>query len=128
MRALLDTHTFIWWVIDDNRLSSTARNIIADPGNNLFFSAASAWEIVIKVRLGKLNLPEPPETYIPSRLTINRFESLPIQMNHALQVVNLPALHQDPFDRIITAQSQVEKMPIITVDNKIIQYPVDVIW
>ncbi|MBD2489946.1 type II toxin-antitoxin system VapC family toxin [Aulosira sp. FACHB-615] len=128
MRALLDTHTFIWWVIDDNRLSSTARNIIADPGNNLFFSAASAWEIVIKVRLGKLNLPEPPETYIPSRLTINRFESLPIQMNHALQVVNLPALHQDPFDRIIIAQSQVEKMPIITVDNKITQYPVDVIW
>lgn len=128
MRALLDTHTFIWWVIDDNRLSSTARNIIADPGNNLFFSAASAWEIVIKVRLGKLNLPEPPETYIPSRLTMNRFESLPIQMNHALQVVNLPALHQDPFDRIIIAQSQVEKMPIITVDNKITQYPVDVIW
>jgi len=128
MRALLDTHTFIWWVIDDNRLSSTARNIIADPGNNLFFSAASAWEIVIKVRLGKLNLPEPPETYIPSRLSINRFESLPIQMNHALQVVNLPALHQDPFDRIIIAQSQVEKMPIITVDNKITQYPVDVIW
>ncbi|QLE57408.1 type II toxin-antitoxin system VapC family toxin [Nostoc sp. TCL26-01] len=128
MRALLDTHTFIWWVIDDNRLSSTARNIIADPGNNLFFSAASAWEIVIKVRLGKLNLPEPPETYIPNRLTINRFESLPIQVNHALQVVNLPALHQDPFDRIIIAQSQVEKMPIITVDNKITQYPVDVIW
>ncbi|MBU7585687.1 MAG: type II toxin-antitoxin system VapC family toxin [Nostoc sp. TH1S01] len=128
MRALLDTHTFIWWVIDDNRLSSTARNIIADPENNLFFSAASAWEIVIKVRLGKLNLPEPPETYIPSRLTINRFESLPIQMNHALQVVNLPALDQDPFDRIIIAQSQVEKMPIITVDNKITQYPVDVIW
>jgi PIN domain nuclease of toxin-antitoxin system len=128
MRALLDTHTFIWWVIDDNRLSSTARNIITDPGNILFLSAASAWEIVIKVRLGKLNLPEPPETYIPSRLTINRFESMSIQMTHALQVVNLPALHQDPFDRILVAQSQVEKMPIITVDNKIIQYPVDVIW
>jgi PIN domain nuclease of toxin-antitoxin system len=128
MRALLDTHTFIWWVIDDNRLSSTARNIITDPGNILFLSAASAWEIVIKVRLGKLNLPEPPETYIPSRLTINRFESMSIQMTHALQVVNLPALHQDPFDRILVAQSQVEKMPIITVDNKIIQYPVDIIW
>jgi PIN domain nuclease of toxin-antitoxin system len=128
MRALLDTHAFIWWVTDDTRLSSTARNIIADPGNILLLSAASAWEIVIKVRLGKLNLPEPPETYIPSRLMMNRFESLPIQMAHALQVVNLPALHQDPFDRILIAQSQVEKMPIITVDNKIIQYPVDVIW
>lgn len=128
MRALLDTHTFIWWVIDHNRLSSTVRNIITDPGNILFLSAASAWEIVIKVRLGKLDLPEPPEIYIPSRLTINRFESLPIQLTHALQVINLPALHQDPFDRILIAQSQVEKMPIITVDNKIIQYAVDVIW
>ena len=128
MRALLDTHAFIWWVTDDIRLSSTTRNIITHPENILFLSAASAWEIVIKVRLGKLYLPEPPETYIPSRLIMNRFESLPIQMTHALQVVNLPALHQDPFDRILIAQSQVEKMPIITVDNKIRQFPVDVIW
>ena len=91
-------------------------------------SSASAWEIVIKVRLRKLNLPEPPETYIPSRLTINRFESLPIRMVHALQVTNLPDLHRDPFDRIIIAQSQVEKMPIVTVDSLMTQYPIDVIW
>ncbi len=84
MRVLLDTHAFIWWVTDDNRLSSTARNIIIHPENSLFLSAASAWEIVIKVRLGKLSLPEPPETYIPSRLMINRFESLPIEITHAL--------------------------------------------
>ena len=128
MKALLDTHAFIWWVTDDSRLSSTARGIIADEGNVLFLSAASAWEIVIKVRLGKLNLPEPPETYIPSRLTMNRFESLPIQMVHALQVVNLPDFHRDPFDRIIIAQSQVEKMPIVTVDTQVTRYPVDVIW
>ena len=127
MKALLDTHAFIWWVTDDSRLSSTARGIIADDSNVLFLSAASAWEIVIKVRLGKLNLPEPPETYIPSRLTMNRFESLPIQMVHALQVVNLPDFHRDPFDRIIIAQSQVEKMPIITVDTQVTRYPVDVI-
>lgn len=128
MRVLLDTHAFIWWVTDNVQLSPTARNVIADPDNVLFLSSASAWEIVIKVRLGKLDLPEPPETYIPSRLIMNRFESLSIQMAHALQVVNLPALHQDPFDRILIAQSQVEEMPIITVDNKIIQYSVDVIW
>jgi PIN domain nuclease of toxin-antitoxin system len=128
MRALLDTHAFIWWVTNDTRLSSTARNIITHPKNILFLSAASAWEIVIKVRLGKLSLPEPPETYIPSRLIMNRFESLSIEMTHALQVINLPALHQDPFDRILIAQSQVEKMPIITIDSKIVQYPVDVIW
>ena len=73
MKALLDTHAFIWWVTDDSRLSSTARGIIAADSNVLFLSAASAWEIVIKVRLGKLNLPEPPETYIPSLLTYIRF-------------------------------------------------------
>jgi len=128
MRALLDTHTFIWWVTDDSRLSSTARHIIADSENTLFLSAASAWEIVIKVRLGKLDLPEPPETYIPSRLAVNRFESLPIKMVHALQVINLPDLHRDPFDRIIIAQSQFEKLPIITVDSLITRYPIDVIW
>jgi PIN domain nuclease of toxin-antitoxin system len=128
MRALLDTHAFIWWVTDDSQLSSIAYSIIADPSNELFLSSASAWEIVIKVRLGKLSLPEPPETYIPSRLRINKFQSLPIQMIHALQVANLPNLHRDPFDRIIIAQSQVEKMSILTVDSQIIQYPVDIIW
>lgn len=128
MRAILDTHAFIWWVTDDSRLSSTAKTIITNPGNLLFLSAASAWEIVIKVRLGKLTLPEAPEIYIPSRLKMNRFESLSIQMVHALQVTSLPDLHRDPFDRIIIAQSQVEKMPIVSVDSQIIQYPVDVIW
>ena len=128
MRALLDTHAFLWWVTDDSRLSSTAQRIITEPGNSLFLSAASAWEIVIKVRLGKLTLPDAPEIYIPNRLELNRFESLPIQIVHTLQVTNLPDLHRDPFDRIIIAQSQVEKMPILTVDRRITQYPVDVIW
>ncbi|MBA3924611.1 MAG: type II toxin-antitoxin system VapC family toxin [Nostocaceae cyanobacterium] len=128
MRALLDTHAFIWWVTDDSQLSPTAKSIITDQDNVLYLSAASAWEIVIKVRLGKLDLPEPPEIYIPSRLIINQFESLPIEIVHALQVINLPDLHRDPFDRIIIAQSQVEKMPILTVDSKITSYPVDVIW
>ncbi|MGB6296668.1 MAG: type II toxin-antitoxin system VapC family toxin [Rivularia sp. (in: cyanobacteria)] len=78
MKALLDTHAFLWWVTEDSRLSSTARNIITDSNNQLFLSTASAWEIVIKARLGKLTLPEPPEIYIPNRLTVNRFESLSI--------------------------------------------------
>jgi PIN domain nuclease of toxin-antitoxin system len=128
MRALLDTHAFLWWVTDDAQLSSNARNIMTDPKNLLFLSAASAWEMIIKVQSRKLILPEPPETYIPNRLIVNRFESLPITMVHALQVTNLPDLHRDPFDRIIIAQSQVEKMPIITKDSQILQYSVDVIW
>ncbi|PIG95477.1 type II toxin-antitoxin system VapC family toxin [Gloeocapsopsis sp. IPPAS B-1203] len=128
MRAILDTHTFLWWVTDDSRLSSTVRSLIIEPSNIFYLSAASAWEIVIKVRLGKLILPDIPERYIPSRLAMNRFESLSIQITHALQVVNLPDLHRDPFDRILIAQSQIEKMPIVTLDKQIIKYSVEVIW
>lgn len=88
----------------------------------------SAWEIVIKNKLGKLTLPEPVEQYIPTRLAINRFESLPIQMSHVLQVASLPNIHRDPFDRILIAQSQVENLPIVTIDRQITQYLVQTIW
>lgn len=128
MRALLDTHAFIWWVTDDSQLSANARNLIADSGNILFLSVVSAWEIVIKNKLGKLTLPEPVEQYIPGRLAINRFESLPIQMSHVLQIASLPSIHRDPFDRILIAQSQVENLPIVTIDQQITQYLVQTIW
>jgi PIN domain nuclease of toxin-antitoxin system len=93
-----------------------------------FFSTASAWEIVIKVGTGKLIFSEEPATYITSRLTSNRFEILPIELSHTLQIAKLPDLHRDPFDRIVIAQSQITAMPILTIDRLIIQYPVDVIW
>ena len=127
MRVLLDTHAFIWWVTNNYQLSDAA-TCIADLDNDVFLSTASAWEIVIKVNIGKLILPEPPESYIPSRLASNQFESLPIQMSHVLQVSALPNHHRDPFDRILIAQSQVEKMPILTADNLIAQYSVNFIW
>jgi PIN domain nuclease of toxin-antitoxin system len=128
MNALLDTHAFIWWVTDAPQLSSIAKNFIANPDNKIFFSVASVWEIIIKVNTGKLNIPEAVGTYITSRLTDNRFEVLGIELVHVLQVAKLPDLHRDPFDRIIIAQSQVMRMPIITIDRLIIQYDVDVIW
>jgi PIN domain nuclease of toxin-antitoxin system len=128
MNALLDTHTFIWWVADAPQLSKTAKAFIANPDNKIFFSAASAWEIVIKVGTGKLTLPKEPDIYITSRLTSNRFQILPIELSHTLQIAKLPDLHRDPFDRIIIAQSQITGMPILTVDRLIIQYPVDIIW
>ncbi|MEH2308297.1 type II toxin-antitoxin system VapC family toxin [Nostoc sp.] len=128
MTALLDTHAFFWWVTDDPQLSSTIRTIIADSGNILFLSVASVWEIVIKTKSGKLTLPEPVEEYIPNRLALNRFESLDIQMTHTLQIATLPNIHRDPFDRILIAQSQVENLPIVTIDQKIAQYSVEIIW
>jgi PIN domain nuclease of toxin-antitoxin system len=128
MNALLDTHTFLWWVADAPQLSKTVKDFISNPDNKIFFSAASAWEIIIKVGTSKLTLPEESDIYITSRLTSNRFQILSIDLSHTLQIAKLPDLHRDPFDRIIIAQSQVTGMPILTIDRLIIQYPVDVIW
>jgi PIN domain nuclease of toxin-antitoxin system len=128
MQALLDTNAFLWWVTDDSRLSATAREVIGDPNNILFFSVVSAWEIIIKAKLGKLPLPESPLTYIPSRVSYYRFQTLSIEMRHVLHIWQLENHHNDPFDRLLIAQSVVENLPIITVDRKISLYPVDIIW
>lgn len=128
MKVLLDTHAFLWWVADDPRLSPTARAIIADLENEIYFSVVSAWEIIIKVGTGKLSLPLAPEIYIPDRLASNQFESLPVLLPHILRVSGLPNLHKDPFDRLLIAQSLVENLAILTVDNFIIQYPARTIW
>ncbi len=128
MNVLLDTHAFLWWVVDDPQLSNTAKAIIADQSNAIYVSVISAWEIIIKERIGKLILPEPPETYIPSRLASNQFISLNVQIQHVLQIAALPDHHRDPFDRLLIAQSQVENIPLLTVDHQIRQYSVNVIW
>ena len=128
MRYLLDTHTFLWWVLDDSQLSPVCRQIIAEPANTIYFSAASAWEISIKARAGKLPLPETPMRYIPDRLHRNRFVALSISIEHTLQTYTLPLHHRDPFDRILVAQGQIEDLPILTADNLIKQYAVATLW
>jgi PIN domain nuclease of toxin-antitoxin system len=128
MRALLDTQVFLWWNIDDERLTSTARDFITDGGNELFLSAASAWEIAIKASKGRLTLPEPPSEYIARRMVQHRLLPLSIELSHALQVYDLPDLHSDPFDRLLVAQSQLESLPILTADKDMPRYGVDIIW
>lgn len=128
MKAILDTHTFLWWNMDDPQLSEAARQFITDGSNTLFLSAASAWEIAIKCARGRLSLPEPPQEYIPARMQSQHIQSLSIQVSHALRVFQLPDLHQDPFDRLLVAQSQMEKLPIITADAAFARYGVEVIW
>jgi len=128
MRALLDTHTFLWWNLDDPQISPTAREFIIDGANEVYLSAASAWEIAIKCARGRLVLPEPPDHYVANRLTLHRFQALPVQLSHALHVFNLPDLHRDPFDRLLVAQSQLEDLPILTVDRDIARYDVDIVW
>ena len=128
MRAILDTHTFLWWNLDDPRLSQTAHEVIATGENDLFLSAASAWEIAIKTARGRLILPEAPDRYVANRMLLHRLQPLPIQLSHALHVFNLPGLHQDPFDRLLIAQSQLENLPLLTVDPEISRYEVSIIW
>lgn len=128
MRALLDTHTFLWWITDDPRLSPRARRIIENGENHLFLSAASGWEMAIKAKLGRLQLPGDLERFIIEQLSLNAIESLPIQMAHALHVYRLPDHHRDPFDRLLIAQAQLENLPILTADPQIARYLVKTIW
>ena len=128
MKVLLDTHTFLWWITDDGRLSLRAREAISNEENELFVSAATGWEIAIKVRIGRLELPDDPQCFVSEQLRINAFKPLPIGMDHALHVSTLADHHRDPFDRMLIAQAQVEGIPIVTADSNIQKYQVEVIW
>lgn len=128
MKVLLDTHAFLWWITEDPKLSSKASEIIREGNNELYFSAASGWEIAIKAQLNRIRLPGPPGIFISEQLRINGIQSLPILMSHALHVYNLPEHHRDPFDRILVVQSQLEGLPILTVDPSFSLYEIEVIW
>jgi PIN domain nuclease of toxin-antitoxin system len=128
VRILLDTHCWLWWHLEPERMSRGALELVADPYHQIAFSVASSWEIVVKYALGKLRLPEPPESYIPSRLEAQGLRILPIEQVHALGVASLPSLHADPFDRVLIAQAQVEKLKLLTADPRILAYDVETIW
>jgi len=128
MKYLLDTHVLLWWIIDSNKLSEKARELIEKGINELYWSAASSWEIAIKNELGKLPLPEQPSEFIESELKKNRIDSLNINNYHAYKAGKLPLHHKDPFDRIIIAQSQLDNLPLISADKVFNSYDVKVIW
>lgn len=128
MTALLDTHVFLWWVLDDERLTPYMQEYIADEGHNLLLSSASCWEIAIKAKMGRLKLSENPEKFILDQMIVNNISGLPIQLVHALHVYNLPYHHRDPFDRMLVAQASIEKIPIITNDRLITNYDVKILW
>jgi PIN domain nuclease of toxin-antitoxin system len=124
---LLDTHVFLWWIMDSPLLPEAARAVIADGRNELLFSAASGWEIAIKAQLGRLELPGPPQQFVAEQLVQNHVYSLPILMVHALHVFGLPRHHRDPFDRLLVAQSQLEHLALLTYDEEIAKYDVQLI-
>jgi len=128
MKALLDTHVFLWWITDAPQLPPHVRELIANGGNELFLSAASCWEIAIKARLGKITLPARPDVYIADQMAENAVQGLPIGASHAFQVFHLPLHHRDPFDRMLIAQAQLEHLPIITSDPLFSKYKVKTLW
>ena len=122
MNLLLDTHVLLWALIDDPGLSAPARRAIVDGANTVFVSAATAWEIAIKKSLGKLTAPDNYE----EELVAHRFTPLDLTTRHALAVEKLPPHHQDPFDRLLIVQAQLERLTLVTRDRKIMDY--DVPW
>jgi PIN domain nuclease of toxin-antitoxin system len=128
VRVLLDTHAFVWFALNDSRLTSTARTCLADPATEVLLSPASYWEIAIKVSLGKYVLSDPFETFLNTQIQINNLTVLPISVAHAGRVASLPLHHRDPFDRLLVAQALVEQIPIVSTDSTLDLYGIGRIW
>lgn len=128
MDYLLDTHSLLWIVADDPRLSTKAKELFLDDDNEIYFSIASIWELAIKISLKKVILDEPLDIFIKSHIQGNNIKILYIEIKHVLKVENLPFHHRDPFDRLIISQAIVENLPIITKDSDFESYPIKKIW
>lgn len=122
MKLLLDTHLLLWAAGEPGRLPAPARALIDDPANELIFSAASLWEIVIKRRLGRDDFRVDPRL-LRRGLLDNGYSELPVTSEHAVALDSLPPIHKDPFDRILVAQATVEGMALLTVDPVVARYP-----
>ena len=119
MQLLLDTHILLWWLSDDHRLSKYAREIIASPDNDVLVSAASVWEISIKAALGRIEIELGD---LENAIVKNGFRPLPIDLRHAVTAGRLPAVHRDPFDRMLVAQASVEELRVVSHDRVFERY------
>ena len=124
-RLLLDTHAFLWWLADSRKLKQEARTAIAEPSALVHVSAATIWEIAIKARLGKVN---PGMNQLDREIVLNNFVELGISARHAVAAGKPPLHHQDPFDRMLIAQAQLEDLTVVTHDNAFAAYKVPVLW
>lgn len=123
----MDTHIFLWWILENPKLKDRFKNIIRNKDNTLYLSAASTWEMIIKAGVGKLSLPESPSSFIIKQLKLNEIYMLNITLKHTLALAELPLIHKDPFDRILIAQAKCENCTFITDDALIKRYDVNVV-
>ena len=128
VRVLLDTHAFLWWIADSGRLSATARQVIADEANAIVVSAASAWEIATKYRIGKLPGTEAVALDVAGTISAQGFGELPVGVADAERAGRLPGPRRDPFDRMLAAQALARDLPIVSVDTALDDYGVGRIW
>ena len=128
MNVLLDTHSFLWLITGDKKLSQTAQDTFLNLENSVHFSAASMWEICIKISLGKLSLNKGWFRTIKKELKLNNIEWLPIEMVHCHEISKLPFYHRDPFDRMLISQAMVENMAVMSRDEMFAAYEINRIW
>ena len=128
MRLLLDTHVLLWWIDGDPRISDRSHVLISDADNAVSVSVASVWEIAIKAGLGQLKVPPDLRGYLRRQLARNEFELLPVLFEHAVAVRDLPLHHRDPFDRLLIAQTRVERLNLISRDPRMRAYEIEVLW
>lgn len=128
MKLLIDTHAFIWWDSNPEKLSSRVLHLCQDRSNTIFLSVASIWEMQIKSQLGKLTLTAPLPVLLKNQIASNGFEILSIALPHVLQIQNLPLYHKDPFDRLLIAQAIIEDAAILSNDQEVVRYPVNSVW
>lgn len=129
MKLLLDTCSFLWFVNGElDKISQTAKDLFLNEDSEIFLSVVSCWEISIKWSIGKLELSYPPDVFLKTQIQRNQLSLLPIELEHAVEVTELPFHHRDPFDRLLVAQAIIEKFPLISVDKTLSQYDIERIW
>ena len=124
-RFLLDTHVFLWYISADSRLPASFQAAIQDSSNDVYLSAVSVWEAVIKHNLGKLSLPRTPAEYLPQQRAAHGIAALPVDEAAMIHLAGLAALHRDPFDRLLIAQAMQHELTLVTVDAEFSAYPVN---
>ena len=128
MQLLLDTHAFLWWVTDSPQLSAVARAAISDPRNEILVSAASAWEISTKQRLGKLSGVPQASVRFNELVLLDGFNHLPVNHGHAVRAGAFEVDHRDPFDRMLAAQSELERCALVTLDPAFALFGISTLW
>ncbi|MEA5580714.1 type II toxin-antitoxin system VapC family toxin [Nodularia harveyana UHCC-0300] len=128
MRILIDTHVFIWWTSDSQKLSFAVYNLLTNPKTQVILSVVSIWEMQIKLSLGKLELKTALPELVEDEVKQNRIELLPLDLSHIYALSNLPNHHRDPFDRLLIAQAKSEELVIISIDEKFDGYDIERLW